>query len=192
MSIALGTFPPRHFSLVTVAALFAVLAGLSGRAAAADKGQGKSKSPSPADAAGSATGKVAVFTFDGDEATNVHKHVVTALTNQGLQVETSLKPVQSAEEFRDMGTTLDLAAYVHGRIKDLPGDKAEAIITVRSGVTGRTIASATIVGYRGGLRFDVEEKLWERVGRAITQACREAKKPRRPVNATHIEAGSPL
>ncbi len=192
MPIAFGTFPPRHFLLVAVACLVAVLVGLPVRAGAADKGQGKSKSPSATNINGPVTGKIAVFTFDGDEATNVRKHVVMALTNQGLQVETSLKPVQSPEEFRDMGATLDLAAYVHGRIKDLPADKAEVIITVRSGVTGRTIVSTTIVGYRGGLRFDVEEKLWDRVGRAIAQACREAKKPRRAVNATHIEAGTPL
>ena len=65
-----------------------------------------------------------MFAFDGDEATNVRKHVVLALANQGLQVDTSLRPVQTAEEYRDMGATLDLAAYVHGHIKELPADKA--------------------------------------------------------------------
>jgi hypothetical protein len=193
MAISSRSCPSRNLSPVAVGILLTALIGLSGRADAGDRGQGKAKSAAPASDGGPAAGKVAVFNFDGDDATKVRKHVVMALTNQGLQVDTSLKPAQTAEEFRDMGAMLDLAAYVHGRIKDLPADKAEVTITVRSGVTGRTIASATIVGYRGGLRFDVEEKLWERVGRAITQACREAKKPRRPVNApTHIEAGSPL
>jgi len=134
-----------------------------------------------------------VFAFDGDEATNVRKHVVLALANQGLQVDTSLRPVQTAEEYRDMGATLDLAAYVHGHIKELPADKAEATITVRSGVTGRTIATTTITGYRRGLRFDVEEKLWSKVGKALQLVCREATKPRRPVKAPmRIEAGTPL
>jgi len=142
---------------------------------------------------GPASGKIAVFTFDGDDFTNVRKHVITVLTNQGLQVDTALKPVQTAEEFRDLGATLDLVAYVHGHIKELPADKAEATIVVRSGVTGRTIATTTFAGYRRGIRFDVEEKLWERVGKAIKQACKEATKPRRPVSAPmHIEAGTPL
>jgi hypothetical protein len=138
-------------------------------------------------------GKVAVFLFDGDELTNVRKHVVMVLTNRGLRVDTNLRPAKTPEEFRDMGATLDLAAYVHGQIRDLPADKAEATIMVRSGVTGRTIATTTFKGYRGGIRFDVEEKLWDRVGKALMRVCKQAKKPRRPVNAPmHIEAGTPL
>ena len=138
-------------------------------------------------------GKIAVFLFDGDELTNVRKHVVKALANRGLRVDTNLRPAKTPDEFRDMGTMLDLAAYVHGKIKDLPADKAEATIVVRSGVTGRPIASTTITGYRGGIRFDVEEKLWDRVGKALTRVCKEAKKPRRLRSAPmHIEAGTPL
>ena len=169
-------------------------AGLASRAEA--KGgtrQGDTaKAAAPArDDSGPAAGTIAVFAFDGDDVTNVHKHVVMVLSNQGLHVDTSLRPVQTAEEFRDMGATLDLAAYVHGHIKELPADKAEATITVRSGVTGRTIATMKLVGYRRGLRFDVEEKLWSNVGKAILRACKEAAKPRRPINAPmHIEAGT--
>jgi hypothetical protein len=38
----------------------------------------------------------------------------------------------------------------------------------------------------------VEEKLWSNVGKAIMRACKEATKPRRPINAPmHIEAGTP-
>jgi hypothetical protein len=172
------------------------VAGLASRAeargGARPSSDGRSASASQEGRA-SGPGKIAVFTFDGDEATSVHKHVVMALSNQGLRVDTSLRPVQTAEEFRDMGATLNLAAYVHGHIKDLPGDKAEATITVRSGVTGRPIATMKLAGYRRGLRFDVEEKLWKNVGKAILHACKEATKPRRPVNApTRIEAGTPL
>lgn len=159
-----------------------------GRATAGGRASRSASEPS-----GPARAKIAVFTFDGDEFTNVRKHVLTVLTNQGLQLDTALKPVQTAEEFRDMGATLNLAAYVHGRIKDLPADKAEATIVVRSGVTGRTLTTATFVGYRRGIRFDVEEKLWERIGKAVKQACKDATKPRRPVNAPlRIEAGTPL
>jgi hypothetical protein len=173
-------------------ATLSVLSGLPSTAEA--KGHGRPKTTHPDhESRGSASRKVAVFSFDGDDVTNVRKHVIALLNNQGLQVDTSLKPVQTAEEFRDMGATLNLAAYVHGHIKELPDDKAEATIMVRSGVTGRSIATATIAGYRGGIRFDVEEKLWSRVGKAIKQACQDASKPRRPVNApTRIEAGTPL
>ncbi|MGD0836400.1 MAG: hypothetical protein ABSB49_07120 [Polyangia bacterium] len=141
---------------------------------------------------GAAGGKVAVFAFDGDERTNVRKRVVLALMSHGLQVDTSLRPGRTVREFRDIGNTLRLAAYVHGHIRDRPGDKAEANITVRSGVTGKPIARATIAGYRDGLGFGVEEELWQRVGKAIVRACRDARKPRRLVHAMHIEAGVPL
>jgi hypothetical protein len=141
----------------------------------------------------SASGKIAVFTFDGDEATSVRKHVVKALSERGYDVDTSLRPVQTTEEFRDMGATLNLAAYVHGRIKEIAAERATATIVVRSGVTGRTIATATITGHRRGIRFDVEEKIWNHIGKAITKVCKEATKPRRPRNAPmHIEAGTPL
>ena len=134
-----------------------------------------------------------MFPFDGDDFTNVRKHVIAALSNQGLQVDTSLKPVQTTDEFRDMGATLNLAVYIHGRIKELPADKAQAMITVRSAVTGRPLSTATLVGYRRGLRFDVEEKLWSRIGKAITRECKEATKPRRPGHEPmRIEAGTPL
>jgi hypothetical protein len=178
-------------AFTTLTAL-SVLVGLPSTAQA--KARGRHKAAGAArEAGGPAGGKIAVFAFDGDDFTNVRKHVIAVLSNQGLQVDTSLKPVQTAVEFRDMGATLDLVAYVHGHIKELPNDKAEATIVVRSGVTGRSIATATIAGYRRGIRFDVEEKLWSHVGKAIKQACQEATKPRRPVNApTRIEAGTPL
>jgi hypothetical protein len=171
----------------------AVLAAAPGSAEARGHGKSAGKAARSTEPSGPASGKIAVFTFDGDDFTNVRKHVLTVLTNQGLQVDTSIKPVQTAEEFRDMGATLNLAAYVHGHIKELPADKAEATIVVRSGVTGRPLTTATFVGYRRGLRFDVEEKLWERIGKSLKQVCREATKPRRPVNAPmRIEAGTPL
>ncbi len=178
-------------AIVLLVAGLAPQAQASGRTARHGSKAGGA-SPS-ADATRAGVGKVAVFAFDGDEKTNVRKHVVLALTNQGLQVETDLRPVHTTDELRDMGATLNLAAYIHGRIKDRPGDKAEATITIRSGVTGKPIATATITGYQGGLRFDVEEKLWRQVGKAIQRACKEATKPRRPIHApTRIDASGPL
>lgn len=184
---------PQRTALLLLAVSL-LLPGLATRAEARGAGKRNSKAR-PAEPAerGPVSGKIAVLPFDGDDFTNVRKHVVMALSNQGLQVDTSLKPAQTTEEFRDMGATLDLAAYVHGRIKELAADKAEATITVRSAVTGRPIATTTLVGYRRGLRFDVEEKLWERVGKVIARACKDASKPRRPASEPmRIEAGTPL
>jgi hypothetical protein len=175
--------------------LFAVslASAAASSAQAAHRLQARSARSGAAEHSGPRKGKIAVFAFDGDELTNVRKHVVKALTNRGLRVDTTLRPAKTPDEFRDMGAMLDLAAYVHGEIKDLPADKAEATIVVRSGVTGRTIASTTITGYRGGIRFDVEEKLWDRVGKALLRVCKEAKKPRRlRSEPMHIEAGTPL
>ena len=198
MPIVSGFGAPAHYlsrhKIWLVWAVLSIAAGLASRAEA----KGRSARPGAKEASthadsSPARGKIAVFAFDGDEVTNVRKHVVMALTNQGLQVDTVLRPAQTTAEFRDMGATLDLAAYVHGHIKDLAGDKAQATIVVRSGVTGKTLTTTTITGYRRGLRFDVEEKLWDSIGKAITRVCREATKPRRPVHAPmHIEAGTPL
>jgi hypothetical protein len=73
------------------------------------------------------------------------------------------------------------------------GDQAVAIVTIRSAVTGRPVATATFNGYRRGLPFDVEEKLWARVGPAFKRACAEAARPnRRHSKPLRIEAGTPL
>jgi hypothetical protein len=194
---------PRHrasrrppTTTITLALAAVSTLAMSGAQAAPKRRAAHGSKSSPAtrtNSSGPSRGKVAVFAFDGDESTNVRKHVVLALKDRGLQVDVSLRPAKTDEEFRDMGATLNLAAYVHGTIKDLSADHAEATIVVRSGVTGRTIAATTIKGFRRGLRFDVEEKLWGRVGKSIMRVCKEAKKPRRPRNEPlRIEAGTPL
>jgi hypothetical protein len=82
---------------------------------------------------------------------------------------------------------------VHGKIKDTGADRAVATVTIRSAVTGRPVASATFNGYRRGLPFDVEEKLWQRVGPAFKRACVQAARGVRRYNKpTYIEAGTPL
>jgi hypothetical protein len=69
------------------------------------------KSKSKADAPNVA-GKVAVFGFTGDGAARVQQVVVSTLRTRGLQVTTSLRPVDSAEQYREMAATLRLAAYI--------------------------------------------------------------------------------
>jgi hypothetical protein len=140
-----------------------------------------------------ATGKVAVFAFQGEDTYSVRDHVMKALTDRGLKVEASIPPVDTAEQYRDMGAVMNLAAYVHGHVKELPADHAVATIVIRSGVTGRKLTTATFTGFRRGLPEDVEEKLWQRLGPAFRRACVAATKPRPHHNQPmRIEAGTPL
>jgi hypothetical protein len=148
-----------------------------------------------ADGAGAAVteGKVAVFAFQGEDTYCVRDHVIQALTDRGIKVEAAIPPVDTTEQYRDMGAVMNLAAYVHGHVKELPADHAVATIVIRSGVTGRKLTSVTFTGYRRGLPYDVEEKLWQRLGPAFRRACVEATKPRPHHNKPMvIEAGTPL
>lgn len=163
----------------------------SSRATTRAVARGKSKAELEEEAA--AGGKVAVFAFEGADTYSVRDHVIKALTDRGMKVETALPPVDTAEQYRDMGAVMDLAVYVHGHVKELPADHAVATIVIRSGVTGKKLSTATFTGYRRGLPEDVEEKLWERLGATFARACVEASKPRPHHNPPmHIEAGTPL
>ena len=160
---------------------------------AAARASARAKAKAEAGETTTSSSKVVVFAFEGDDAEPLRKHVIQALTDRGLRIETTLKPVDTAEQYRDMGATLNLAVYVHGRIKDTTAEHAIATVVIRSAVTGRKVATATFAGFRRGLPFDVEEKLWERVGAAVMRACVEASKPGRHHNAPmRIEAGTPL
>ena len=161
------------------------------KAAARAAASGKAK----ADVAGAAvaSGKVAVFAFAGEDTYSVRDHVIQALTDRGIKVETALPPVDTVEQYRDMGAVMDVAAYVHGHVKELPADHAVATIVIRSGVTGQKLTTVTFKGYRRGLPYDVEEKLWQRLGATFTRACVDATKPRPHHNQPMvIEAGTPL
>ena len=147
----------------------------------------KTKSDGP-----SVNGKVAVFGFKGDGAARVQQVVVTTLRTRGLQVTTSLRPVDSAEQYREMAATLRLAAYIDGTVGDA-GAKAQATVHVRSGVTGRRIASVRFSGERSALPADVGNGLWPRTGPQLTRLCAAAAKPQKgPRRAMRINAGTPL
>jgi hypothetical protein len=141
-----------------------------------------------------ADAKVAVLAFEGEDPEPLRKHVIKLLVERGLQVNSTLKAQDNPTQYRDMGAALNLAVYVHGKIKDTAPDHAVAIVTIRSAVTGRPVATATFNGFRRGLPFDVEEKLWDRVGPAFKRACVEAAKPgvRHHSDPMRIEAGTPL
>ena len=138
------------------------------------------------------SGKVAVFGFTGEGAARVQQVVVSTLRTRGLQVTTSLRPVDSAEQYREMAGALRLAAYIDGTVGDA-GSQAQATVHVRSGVTGRRIASVRFSGERSALAADVGNGLWPRTGPQLARLCAEAAKPRKgPRRAMRINAGTPL
>jgi len=194
---------PRFWLALVALVFFALFASLADAAPKRGRGQAKGKTSSKAAAKAKAntageeaalrSAKVAVFAFQGEDPFSVRKHVIKALTDRGLKVDANLRTPDTVEEYRDMGAALDLSAYIHGHVKETTNDHAAATLVVRSAVTGRKITSATFNGFRRGLPFDVEEQLWDRIGKAVKQACVEATKPgRRHGTFTHIEAGTPL
>ena len=137
-------------------------------------------------------GKVAVFGFTGDGAGRVQQVVVSTLRTRGLQVTTSLRPVDSAEQYREMAATLRLAAYIDGTVGG-DGSQGQATVHVRSGMTGRRIASVRFSGERSALAADVGSGLWPRTGPQLARLCAEAAKPRKGGRGPmRINAGTPI
>jgi len=169
------------------------------RKARSSKAISKPKAPSARSSSGGAAeaalvdAKVAVLAFEGEDSEPLRKHVIKLLVERGLKVNSTLKAQDNPTQYRDMGAALDLAVFVHGKIKDTTPEHAVATVTIRSAVTGRPVATATFNGFRRGLPFDVEEKLWDRVAPAFKRACLEATRPnRKHSEPLHIEAGTPL
>jgi hypothetical protein len=162
-------------------------ASTSGSAGGNAGGKSKAKAEGP-----TVTGKVAVFGFTGEGAAHVQQAVVSTLRTRGLQVTTGLRPVDTAEQYREMAATLQLAAYIDGSVGGA-GTRGQATVHVRSGVTGRRIASVRISADRNALAADVGDKLWPKTGSQLTRLCAEAAKPRKGGRrAMRIDAGTPL
>jgi len=165
----------------------AVLASRPAAAGASSKSKSKSKSDGPG-----VTGKVAVFGFTGEGAARVEQVVVNTLRTRGLQVTTSLRRVDSAEQYREMAATLQLAAYIDGSVGGA-GSRGQATVQLRSGVTGRRIASVRFSADRGALADDVGNGLWPRTGPQLARLCAAAAKPRKGGRrALRIDAGTPV
>jgi hypothetical protein len=139
-----------------------------------------------------ASGKVAVFLFDGDGAPSLRARVVRLLRARGLKVTTNLRPVDSAEQYREMADALNLAAFLDGEASE-DGDQASVTIYLRSGVSGLRIASATLASARRTLPGELDKSLWPQLGPPLARVCVEAAKPRkREREPMRIEAGTPL
>jgi len=154
----------------------------SASASASAGGKSKTKSDGPP-----VSGKVAVFGFTGDGAARVQQVVVSTLRTRGLQVTTGLRPVDSAGQYREMAATLRLAAYIDGSVG---GDGSQATVNVRSGMTGRRIASVHFSGERSALASDVGNGLWPRTGSQLARLCAEAAKRKGGGKAMRINAGT--
>jgi hypothetical protein len=139
-------------------------------------------------------GKVVVFAFEGEQRTTaaVQRQVISTLKAKGLKVTTGMRPVDSAEQYREMSVTLGFVAFVDGEVA-VDAEQGSATVFVRSGVTGLRVASATFAGERRTLAADVGKGLWERVVDPLAQVCADAAKPRKAERAPlRIEAGTPI
>src|SRR5205085_3324674 len=110
-------------------------------------------------------------------AHRVQQQVVSSLRAKGLKVVTNLRPLDSAEQYREMAVTLNLVAYLDGEYVG-DGDQASATVYVRSGVTGLRSTSTTFSGDRRTLATDVARGLWDRISRDLPRLCVDAAKPR--------------
>jgi hypothetical protein len=162
------------------------------KAAAKAPARGKGKVASKAKEPPPPRGKLAVLAFDGESTGSFRNQVVRVLRTNGFKVVTSLRPVDSAEQYREMAATLGLAAYVDGNVQD-DDSGCSATIRVRSGTTGQRVASATFSGERRKLPDDIGKTLWTRVGPTLQRARADAAKPRKLERAPmRINAGTPL
>ena len=139
-----------------------------------------------------AGGKVAMFPFTGDDGETIRRQVAHLLKSKGMKIMTSLRPVDSAEQYREMSVTLNLVAYIDGEVT-IDGNDGSATIYVRNGATGMRTASATVAADRHQLAASLGKELWERLGPALSQACADAAKPRKGGREPmRINAGTPL
>jgi hypothetical protein len=139
-----------------------------------------------------ARGKVAVFVIQGDDVYQpVRAAVVKLLRRRGLNVTASLRPVDTASQYRELSQSLNLAVYVDGEVTG-EGAHQSAVIRLRSGMSGQHIASARFSGPTKKIVSDMNSKLWTRIGPTVTRACTGAKHPRQlEREPMRIEAGSP-
>jgi hypothetical protein len=186
------------FAVAVSAALLAALpAAVQARPAKGKAGAGRVKKPTPRAARApkvvpNPEGKIVVFPFKDDDDNSIASQVERLLKAHGLQVVTGVRPVDTAEQYREMAGTMGLAAYVDGAFRE-GQTKAKVTVQLRSGYTGKRVAAATFNETKLHLRGEIEDKLWTKLGPAMARACTDATKPRkRGRGPLVIEAGTPL
>jgi hypothetical protein len=146
----------------------------------------------PANVLPNQQGKVVVFPFRNDDGDLVSTQVGHLLESRGLELVTGMRPVESAEQYRDVATHLGLVAYVDG---DVRGTEANprVVVRLRNGYTGRTVSQAVFTESRSNLAREISDKLWTKMASAIARACADASKPRKLSRTTlRINAGTPI
>ena len=141
----------------------------------------------------SAAGKIAVFTFKGDDVFEPFRAaVVRTLRKQRLNVTAALRPADSPAQYREISCSSNLAVFIEGEVSG-EGARQTLLIRLRSGVTGQYFTSARFSGSTPAIVGAIGNALWGRVGSGILRTCSSAAKPRRRESAPmYIEAGSPL
>ena len=156
------------------------------------KARAGAESHSGGAAAAIAGSKIALLEFHGDNVELIRGQVIKVLKTKVREVSTNLRPADTTEQYRDMGAALNLALYVQGHIKDTGKDQSVLTIDLRSGVSGRKLATVKFTGNRRKLYADAEDELWQKIEKPFGRACLEATTAVRHHNAPmRIEAGSP-
>jgi hypothetical protein len=138
-------------------------------------------------------GRLAVFEFRGDDVYQpVREAVVNLLRRRGFYVTVTLRPADTAAEYRDMSHAANLAVYFDGEMKG-EGQRQNAVIRLYSGLSSGRMASLHFNGPTDKIVGDVERTLWTKVGPAITRACTAVSKPRRQEHEPlRIDASDPV
>jgi hypothetical protein len=139
-------------------------------------------------------GKVVLLPLRDDDDRSFTSQVERLLRARGVEVVTDVRGVDTPEQFRELATHLNIAAFVEGNFKERDGAPvAKVTVQVRSGWTGRKVTTATFRETKLHLRAEMEDKLWKKIGPAIARACVDANKPRKKDRAPMmIQAGIPL
>jgi hypothetical protein len=173
-------------ALVTLGPTRVSLAAARGRAA-----RGSAKAGGRP-AGGRLDGKVAIFPLKYDDDRTIYVQLERILRSKGLEVVSGVRPVDTAEQYRELAMAMGLAAFVGGDYWEKE-DKARVTIQIRSGYTGRKVAVGTFKETPLHMHNEIEEKLWTKVGSSLARACVDANKPRKKGrNPLMIEAGTPL
>jgi hypothetical protein len=137
-------------------------------------------------------GKLAVFEFKGDDVYEpVRGAIVRLLRRRGFSVTVTLRPADTALEYREMSRAAHLAVFVAGTLSG-EGERQRAVVEVWSGVTGHRVAAARFSGPTDKIVDEVARKSWTRLGPPIMRACagvsRQRQLEREPLR---IDAGDP-
>lgn len=137
-------------------------------------------------------GKIVVFHFRNDDDGGLSMQVGQLLQARGLELVPDVQPVDTAEQFRDVATHLDLVGYVEGDLKPTRDGKAKLTLRVRNGYTGRHVTQAVFTESVDNLPRTLSGKMWSKLAPAIAQACSDASRPRHRTRTMQINAGTPL